>query len=366
MQVMIVINSLSEPGGAEFVAFQWARYLAQVGDRVTVYTTHPQPTELVPDGVSLVRARKGSVLAQTRDLARYLKVHQIDILLALMPYCNIVSIGAARSLGAKRPKVAISARTLAHGRRGSSGRSLAREQLARRVYRHSDLFVAISHPVAAESIAEYGLAEDRVVVVPNPAMAKMQGRPVKRDDRVADLGRLDLVVPARLVTDKRPWIAVDVAACVAPAFSRGVSVHFFGVGPLVDVVVSRARRAGVEVVMHGWVSNWFDECPVGSVILLPSTVEGFGNVLVEAAAAGFRSVVSSRCLGPADAVVPGITGELIAGDSIDEYATAVLATGRGPIPGIEPWLHRFSYEGSGRVLRDVLVRTATGAGETRS
>jgi glycosyltransferase involved in cell wall biosynthesis len=367
MRVMVVINSLSEPGGAEFVAFQWARYLVQVGDRVTVYTTHPDGDEVAPDGVSLVKARKGSVVAQTRDLARYLKSQQMDIVVALMPYCNLISIAAARSLGAKRPKVAISARTLAHGRRDLSGGSFAREQwLARGIYRYADLFVAISHPVGAEAIAEYGLSENRVVVVPNPAIAKMQNRVVSPEGGVGDPGHLDLVVPARLVPEKRPSIAVDVAATVSPAFAQGVTVHFFGTGPLHDAIVSRAREAGVDAVMHGWVQDWFDECPTGSVVLLPSTVEGFANVLVEAAAAGFKSVVSSRCMGAADAVVPGITGELIADDSVDDYAAAVLATTRDAVRDVEPWLRRFSFESSGGVLRDALIRTATPAGGTES
>lgn len=359
MRILIVINSLSEHGGAEFVAFQWARYLAQVGDGVTVYTTHPQADEKAPEGVSLVTARNGSVAAQTRDLARYLKSQQMDIVIALMPYCNLVSISAVRSLRARRPKVAISARTLSHGRRDQSGRSLVRGLLARFGYRFADLFVAISHPVAAESIAEYGLSEDRVVVVPNPAIAKMQGRMGSPKRGIGDPGHLDLVVPARLVPDKRPWIAVDVAAAVASAFERGVTLHFFGVGPLEGAIISRARQAGVKAVMHGWVEDWFDDCPTGSVVLLPSTVEGFGNVLVEAAAAGFKSVVSSRCMGSADAVVPGITGELIAGDSVGEYAAAVLATARDPVRGIEPWLRRFSFEGSGGVLRAALTRAVT-------
>jgi glycosyltransferase involved in cell wall biosynthesis len=170
------------------------------------------------------------------------------------------------------------------------------------------------------------------------------------------LAHLDLAFPARLVPQKRPHIAVDVAAAVSPSFPNGVSLHLFGDGPLRDACMARAREAEVDVVLHDWVGSWFDECPAGSVVLLTSLVEGFGNVLVEAAAAGFRSVVSSRCMGAADAVVPGLTGELIAGDSVEDYAAAVLATSRDPVRDVEPWLRRFSSESSGQTLRTALMR----------
>jgi glycosyltransferase involved in cell wall biosynthesis len=357
MRVVLTLPSLSDPGGAEVVAFQWAHYLAQVGDNVTVYTTHPDEDDVAPAGVSLVKAREGNVAVQTRDLARYLKSQQVDVVVALMPYCNLISIGAARALGTRRPKVVISEHNLACGLRTVSGSYTRQQRLARRTYRYADLLVAVSHPVGAEAIAQYGLSWGQVTVVPNPAFSEKQSRVTNLDGPAADPSHLDLVVPARLVPQKRPLIAVDVAASLAPAFKGGVTLHFFGVGPLEQAVVGRARDSRVDVVMHGWAQDWIAECPAGSVVLLTSIVEGFGNVLVEAAAAGIKSVVSSRCMGAADAVLPGITGELIAGDAPDDYAAAVVACTGGPVGDIEPWLRRFSPESSGRILRDALVRT---------
>jgi glycosyltransferase involved in cell wall biosynthesis len=366
MRVLITVPSLSG-GGAEFVASQWACYLAQVGDHVTVYATHSAEEDLAPDGVSLVKARKGNVVAQTRDLVKYLKNQRVDIVVAVGPYANLMSIAAARSPGTERPRAVISQHSLVRGPRMAFASSHGRQQwLARRTYRYADLFVAVSHPVGAEAIAEYGLSAERVIVVPNPVLAKIQRRVVGRGVRHRDPDRLDIVVAGRLAPEKRPVLAVEVAATLSPAFPGGVAVHFFGLGPLREAVVSRAREAGVNVVMHGWVRDWFDECPAGAVLLITSVLEGFGNVLVEAAAAGFRSVVSSHCLGAADAVVPGITGELVAGNSAEDYAAAVLATCREAVGDVEPWLQRFSLESSGGILRDALLRTANHVGGIES
>jgi glycosyltransferase involved in cell wall biosynthesis len=356
MQVLLTLPSLSDPGGAEVVAWEWARYLTQAGDCVTVYTTHPEDEDSPPEGVSLVKARRADVVGQARDLSHYLRNHPVDVVVALMPYCNLISIAAARALGAKRPRVVISEHNLAQGLRTVSGGSSGRQRwLARRTYRYADLVVAVSHPVGAEAISQYRLSWNQVTVVPNPALTRMQRRGARSVDHSRDPEHLDLVVPARLVPQKRPLIAVDTAAVLLSAFPRGVTLHFFGVGPLHDAIVSRAREASVDVIMHGWVQDWIDESPAGSVVLLTSVVEGFGNVLVEAAAAGFKSVVSSRCMGAADAVLPGITGELIAGDAADDYAAAVVRMPRDTACDIEPWLRRFSPESSGRILRDALV-----------
>ncbi len=366
MRVLVILPTLTVTAGAEVVAWEWARYLAQVGDRVTVYVTHPTGEEMVPDGVSSVKATRAGVVAQIWDLAQYLKNQPVDVVVALMPYCNIISIAAARLLGGRRPKVVISAHNLVHGLRTVPDSSSRQHWLARRTYRYADLLVAVSHPVGAEATAEYGLPWNRVAVVPNPAFAKMQNRVTRPDGHAVDPGHLDLVVPARLIPQKRPLIAVDVAATLSQAFPGGVTVHFFGEGALHEAIVSRARETGVDVVMHGFVHGWIDECPAGSIVLLTSIVEGFGNVLVEAAAGGFKSIVSSRCMGAADAVVPGITGELIAGDSAADYAAAILGTSRESVRNVEPWLRRFSLESSGGILRDALVRIANRAGAIES
>src|SRR5690349_5499582 len=113
MRVLLTVRSLSEPGGAEVAAFRWAQYLAQVGDTVTVYSTHPETEEIAPDGVSLVKAREGGVVAQTRDLARFLRNQRVDVVFSVMPYCNLISIAAVRALGPNRPKIVINEQNLA-------------------------------------------------------------------------------------------------------------------------------------------------------------------------------------------------------------------------------------------------------------
>ena len=96
--------------------------------------------------------------------------------------------------------------------------------------------------------------------------------------------------------------------------------------------------------------------PAGSVVLLPSLAEGFGNVLVEAAAAGLRSVVLHGVQVRLTRSFPGITGELVTGESAEQYASAVLAVPDEPLNHVEAWLRRFSFQNSGATLRAELLK----------
>jgi glycosyltransferase involved in cell wall biosynthesis len=91
------------------------------------------------------------------------------------------------------------------------------------------------------------------------------------------------------------------------------------------------------------------------VVLLPSLVEGFGNVLVEAAVAGIRVVVSSRALGVADALVPGVTGILAIEESPASLADSVIEAGAIVDTDYSGWLARFSVENSTRKLEAALL-----------
>ena len=116
----------------------------------------------------------------------------------------------------------------------------------------------------------------------------------------------------------------------------------------------------------GWVENWFDHFAANSVVLLPSDREGFGNVLVEAAAARVPSVAVSGALGVADAVVPGITGELALTADPSDLADAVVRASAIEVSGIDRWLDRFSPDSSGEALLKVLRTTIAATAKRRA
>jgi glycosyltransferase involved in cell wall biosynthesis len=168
------------------------------------------------------------------------------------------------------------------------------------------------------------------------------------------------VLPCRLVEQKDPLLVPEVARILKQR-GRNVAITVFGAGPLEEALVDAARRADVPATMAGWQEAWFLNCPPRSVVCLPSLVEGFGNVLVEAAAVNVPVVTMSSALGVADAVVPGVTGYLAATRNAEEFADLVEDADRLPAWEVDGWLDRFSPEASTTTLERVLRGQVTSA-----
>ncbi|TFD06494.1 glycosyltransferase [Cryobacterium sp. TMT1-66-1] len=385
-RILFVIPSL-HGGGAEFVARTWMGWLADQGYEVSVVLTAAEvKPEHLPDGVEAISlsAQHGHV-RKASALRRRLLDWQPDVAISLQAHPNLVLLTAARLIPVRlRPRVLVSERNLVSlGLPGSGLAHRVKIWFAKRLYRWADHVIAISHPVAAEMVAAFGVRGDRITVVANPATAKLRGTPrgpgttaarvevsgdgtapaeaggttilERSERRPGSANGIQIVLACRLVAQKRPLLAIAAAAELA---RRGVAVEVvsFGGGPLLDDVQAAARQEHVVFHHRGWVENWFDHFGDNAVALLTSSREGFGNVLVEAAAAGYPAVAVSGALGVADAIVPGITGELALSAHPVDLADAILRAAELPLDNIEPWLARFSEEASGSDLERVLLR----------
>ncbi len=353
LRVGLLLPSLSG-GGAEFVAVQWAEHLARSGHHPTLITTHD--TSATHPDVPVVALTATSFPARVRALRSHVAGAGYDVLMGLMPHWNLLVLLATRGLSGA-PATVISGRNVEAPLRLIHPVSYRVELgLAQALYPRADAYVAISHPVAAEAAGTYRLHPDKVWVVPNPATGKDPARAAAARAAAAptDGSSVTLTIPARLVPQKRPTLAIETAALLRSRDGIDARVDFFGHGPLEEEVRSAAARLDVPVTFRGWVTSWFDEAEPDAVVLLTSSAEGFANVLVEAAAAGIPSVASSRALGVADAIVPHVTGEFAIGSEPADYADAVLRA-RGLAPVSAPaWLKRFSPAESGAALVHVL------------
>ncbi|HYI34703.1 MAG TPA: glycosyltransferase [Glaciibacter sp.] len=485
-RVLFVVSSL-HGGGAEFVARTWMEWLSGRGHAVSVVLTSSDvDTANLPAGVrAKTLARHAGQLAKAGGLRTAILETAPDAVISLQTHPNLVLLTAVQGLPRdRRPKVLISERNLVSlGLAGSPVSHRVKIWTAKRLYRLADHVIAISHPVAGELVAGFGVREGRITVVPNPATAKVgassRGRVAgvtsdghgagslttatdvgnsmieavadgddadravfaasvagavaaasdvateagitetaanvenstigavlddRRPDRAvfatngtgaaraagptdavsataagaagltgtagaadpatsargnrrpgSDQG-IQIVLACRLVVQKRPLLAIAAAAELQ---RRGIPVEVvsFGGGPMLADVVAAATAAGVTFRHEGWVENWFEHFGDNAVALLPSSREGFGNVLVEAAAAGYPSVAVSGALGVADAIVPGITGELALSAEPADLADALLRASELTLADIDPWLRRFSAESSGADLERVLEYT---------
>ncbi|WP_426374578.1 glycosyltransferase [Rhodococcoides fascians] len=366
MKVAIVAPSLSG-GGAEFVALQWARHLAASGFEVTVVTTSKSKNDYSAEGFFVAEYQGSTRLLGMMGLTFYLnrlcRDRRVDSIISLMPYWNLSSLmaGILARLSGRTIRVVISE----HNIHAILGKILGRSFIVQRwlafvLYRFCSQAIAVSHPVAAELVSFYRLPAERVWVVPNPVLGSQEVRGARRSNIDASMpaeatSRLCVVFSARLVEQKRPLLAVDVVAKLRDLGWADAELLIFGDGPLLAKLRKRADVLGVNLRHESWTDDWTDHCPPNSVFLLTSISEGFGNVLVDAANAAIPSVVSSKCLGAADACLPGVTATLTTGDSIVDYANAVSKSLVLPHTDVKPWLERFTRESAGAIVISVLL-----------
>lgn len=359
MKIGIVVPKLAG-GGAEYVASEWATYLSDAGLDVVVITTErvEEPTKYP---FRVVQLDSASFIGRIWSLRQIVVSEDLVTLIGLMPYWNLLVLAAGNLRPNRRVQVLISSHTIESSYGVRRRRSFALQMILARIgYRFSDAFIASSHPVAAEAVARYGISRERLWVIPNPVFPRRLNSRFPSTETLA--GRPSaLVVPGRLVDQKRPSLAIAVAAALSVPWGVSPEVIFVGEGPAHETTSRNARDAGIRAVFRGWDPEWPSLVPRDSVVLLPSMLEGFGNVLLDAAAAGLPVVVSSRALGSADALLPGITGELVSGDGPSDFVKGVLAVSsraRSEPLTIEAWLNRFTRDGSGAQLMTVIASSS--------
>ena len=355
MHLAIVTPNL-HGGGAEAIAREWIGELHGQGHSITVYAYgREQPSVEVPDDVRIHRLSAGGgplrPARMPRWLGRQIRRDEPDVVLSLMTFSNVISLLALKTGSGASVPLLISE----HNVQSIQAVNVHRRQrltnwMARRLYRRANGALAVSHPVAAELVCAFHVPAQAVFVVPNPAAASS---PAIREPERRVPAELHLVLVGRLAPQKRPHLFLDV---LHELEQRGIAVRasVIGDGPLRESTELKASQLGLTVAFLGWREPWWEAVSdLVDCLVLTANAEGLANVLVEAAAAGIPSVASSRALGVADAIVPGITGELALGDSPEAYADAVLRAAslelNAPVD-IGAWLARFSSANSTATL----------------
>ena len=359
MHVALVIPTL-HGGGAEFVARQWIAELNAQGHKITVYLyNREQPLADLPTGIICWRFASGQ--SQMRRvmlpiwLRRRILTDHPDVVLSVLTYSNLATLLALNILGRSPTPVLISEHTMPslHAR-AARRRDRVTYWLSRWLYRRAAGVIAVSHPIAGELVSGFGVSADRLFVIANPVISSPDQ--VKPSTRSAKSQGLHIAFVGRQAKSKRPDLFIAVLRELS---QRKIDAHgtVIGDGPLREATEQEARDSGVEVTFTGWREPWWEAVSGVDCLLLTTQFEGFANVLVEAAAVGIPSVASSRALGVADAIVPGVTGELAITDSPRDYADAVTRATSRPPPSedtMQRWLEHLSIKHSTAALLGVL------------
>lgn len=296
-RVLFAINSLAG-GGAERVLTTLLAASGPWRDRCDIHLAllDDEPRAYsVPDWVTTTqldaRHRLLPSLLQLRSLVDRLSP---DVSLSFLTRANVAN--AVTMAGRGKPWL-ISERVNTSAHLGSGAGALAAKAMVRLAYPRATQVIAVSRGVAADLVANFGVAEERVCAIANPIdharIAQLAGEPPS----FRPSGPY-IVAAGRLVPNKN-------FALLLEAFSRAAlpsRLLILGEGPERAALEAQAHALGIadRVDMPGFVDNPFALLARAELFAMPSNAEGFPNGLVEAMACDLPVVATNCASGPSE------------------------------------------------------------------
>lgn len=269
------------------------------------------------------------ILAHLEGLVDYLTASRPQALLAFGTQCSLAALWAER-LTRSGTRIVASERNVLSAVAMASRRRFRRRYpaLVARTYPEAAAVVTVSSAIADDLAQGCGLAHELMTVIPNPVA------PAERLAAAAPLDHpwLDAQGPPVLLGVGRLHRQKDFAtllrAVALLARTRPVRLVLLGEGEERPALERLAQELGISdcVAFIGFVTNPFAWMASAQLLVLTSKLEGFGNVLAEALAAGLPVVASDIPSGPREILDGGRFGRLVPPGDPVAFATAIART----------------------------------------
>jgi glycosyltransferase involved in cell wall biosynthesis len=191
-------------------------------------------------------------------------------------------------------------------------------RLQRRVHKRAERIIVPSSSITQVAHQLASIPLEKFQVIPNaidPVQFQIERTHATHGFHVGFIGRLD---PIKRIPD------LLHAVKLLGGSAAGVHLHVYGAGAERERIESDVGQLGLRdaVTLHGPVPRPQDALKQIDVLVLPSSAEGFGLVLIEAMAAGIP-VIGTNAPGIRDVVKNGETGLLVPVGSPQELAEAI-------------------------------------------
>lgn len=195
--------------------------------------------------------------------------------------------------------------------------------LRRLLYRQADMVTA-NMAGAIQDMAAY-VPESRLAFVPNPVE-------LPPDDLLARADRSNRIVSiGRLVSYKRHLMLIQAFASLSEEF-HAWELDIVGEGPMRPELEKAIAKHGLcgRAHLHGLSRDVDAFYRAGGVFVLPSSVEGTPNALLEAMAHALPCIVSDSISGALDYIEGGVTGLTFASESITDLTRRIEVLAGSP------------------------------------
>lgn len=322
MKVILAINSL-HGGGAERVMAWLASRLSAAGHMVTLITFEGPDTDVYhyPENVERVHIGRNRYFNSSRlsavvnllrwghGLRRSIRIAQADVVLSFVDGMNVYCLFSL--LGVSIP-IVVAERTDPSHSLMSQNKKKARPYL----YRFRANSVVFQTDLIASKFKTLWRL-DRVVTIPNAVQAEILKRFNDNPQNIVlAVGRLDFQKGQDVLL--KAWSKIG-------GFKDGWTLRIVGDGIAREVYEAMISEMGISdsVVLAGATNDVALEYGRASIFVLPSRVEGFPNVLLEAMSAGKAVAVSNIPDACREVVTDGVDGILYDGESVDALVSAL-------------------------------------------
>jgi len=347
MKILLFITSLNG-GGAQRIVQLLSRQMTSLGHEITVASLdHGPPVYRFSKKATIVHFRTG-VLNQgflkilclpLQAVELVIRIRQLkpDATISFLVRANLVNALSKFLMGQR--KIIISHRNITQGLYGNAGlKGRIMLWLIEKLYPRADRIIAISKDVKT-SLERVGVDPSKMEVIHNfidsrvidgskgPALPVSLGKPV-------------IISVGRLVEQKDFSSLLRAFAIVRSTLDARLVI--IGEGPLrqqLERLAGQLKVAG-DVLFTGWLANPFGVIRQGSVFVLCSRYEGFGNVIVEAMACGLPIICTNSPGGPAEILGNGAFGKLVGCGEVHEIADSIMGVLMDP--GVQQKMRRLS------------------------
>lgn len=318
-------------GGAERVMINLGQGFAEGNlkvDLVLVKAEGPYLPQLDPQ-INVIALDKPRLIFSLPSLVNYLKQKQPKILLSALEDTNFVAL-VARKLAGVSTQVAVTVHN--HLSRESKNSTQLKRRLTpnlvRLLYPMADYVIGVSKGVA-DNLIELGVCPDKTHFIYNPIVSselfKKLQEPV--DHPAFSSGQPPVILGVGRLTKQKDFSTLVQAFAIVRQ-QREARLMILGQGSEKAELERLIQQLGLteDILFPGFVPNPYAYMAHSAVLVLSSAWEGFGNVLVEAMAAG-TPVVSTNCeSGPAEILANGEYGQLVPVGNAQALADAINMT----------------------------------------
>lgn len=233
--------------------------------------------------------------AQVASLEKILRDREIDVIYDRTFHMSLIAGPAAARLRVPRVSTIVSPPSRAVPQNAGRFVTIKRRRLAK-AYTDAAKVIAVSHPTASDARLFYGLKPQQICAIPNPVDADELASVIAAAEQPARDDRYTIACVGRMTQEKGQACLIHALAALAkidPSFSIP-HVWMVGDGPMRSELESMCQGYGLQnsIEFVGHVTQPAPWIAAADALCLPSSFEGFPNVMLEAMALGTPVIAS--------------------------------------------------------------------------